>query len=71
MAATVSLARRLADVRHRLTPATKQYAAILALPKWQPMLTDCVHPDDALFAIKDKNEATAIGPLVRSLTEGR
>lgn len=44
-----------------------QYDAIKALPNWQAMLTDCVHPGDALYALKAQREAQSLAPLVKSL----
>lgn len=44
-----------------------QYDAIKALPNWQSMLTDCVHPGDALYAFKANREYLALAPLVQSM----
>lgn len=45
----------------------QQYAYIQTLPNWQAMLTDGVHPNDALYAIKGQREATQLQALVQSL----
>lgn len=46
----------------------QQYDYILSLPNWQGMLmADCVHPTDALYAIKAQREAEALEPLVAQL----
>ncbi len=45
----------------------QQYAYIQSLPEWQAMLTDGVHPNDALYAIKGHREAQAIAPLLPTL----
>lgn len=42
----------------------KQYDYILSLPNWQSMLTDCVHPNDALYAIKAQREAQVLNQVV-------
>lgn len=44
----------------------KQYDAIKALPGWQSMLTDCVHPNDALYAFKAGRESEALAQVIRS-----
>lgn len=50
----------------KAVPLVKQYDAIKALPGWQSMLTDCVHPDDALYAFKAGREAEALAQVIRS-----
>jgi acyl-CoA thioesterase-1 len=45
----------------------QQYAYIQSLPNWQSMLTDGVHPDDALYAIKARQESQFLAPLIKSL----
>lgn len=52
-------------------PIVGEYQAILALPGWQAMLTDCVHPGDALYAIKAQLEAPIVAPLVKSIIGGQ
>ena len=52
--------------RDKAVPLVKQYDAIKALPGWQSMLTDCVHPDDALYAFKAGREAEALAQVIRS-----
>ncbi|WP_321968828.1 SGNH/GDSL hydrolase family protein [Paraburkholderia tropica] len=45
----------------------QQYAYIQSLPSWQAMLTDGVHPNDALYAIKGQREAAILAPLINGL----
>lgn len=44
-----------------------QYDYIKSLPNWQAMLTDCVHPTDALYAIKAQREYDALAPIVKTM----
>ncbi|ALX12061.1 hypothetical protein P350_11155 [Burkholderia cepacia JBK9] len=44
----------------------QQYTYIRSLPNWQSLLTDCIHPSDALYKMKAQREATVLGPLVKS-----
>jgi lysophospholipase L1-like esterase len=44
-----------------------QYDYIKSLPNWQAMLTDCIHPTDALYEIKAQREHDAIAPIVAAL----
>lgn len=44
-----------------------QYDYIASLPNWQSMLTDCLHPNDALYAVKAQREAAVLGPMVQAL----
>jgi len=53
-------------VRAKNVPLVKQYDAIKALPGWQSMLTDCVHPNDALYAFKAAREADVLAQVIRS-----
>ncbi|MBN3757238.1 SGNH/GDSL hydrolase family protein [Paraburkholderia sp. Tr-20389] len=48
-------------------PIVQQYSYIQSLPLWQTMLTDGIHPNDALYAIKAQREAEVLTPIVRSL----
>jgi lysophospholipase L1-like esterase len=50
----------------KAVPLVKQYDAVKALPGWQAMLTDCVHPNDALYAFKAGREAEALAQVIRS-----
>ena len=50
----------------KAVPLVKQYDAVKALPNWQAMLTDCVHPNDALYAFKAGREAEALAQVIRS-----
>jgi acyl-CoA thioesterase-1 len=52
--------------REKNVPLVKQYHAIKALPGWQSMLTDCVHPSDALYAFKAAREADVLAQVIRS-----
>jgi acyl-CoA thioesterase I len=42
----------------------QQYNYILSLTNWQSMLTDGIHPDQALYTIKGQREAWYLQPLV-------
>jgi lysophospholipase L1-like esterase len=53
--------------REKAVPLVKQYDAIKALPGWQAMVPDCVHPDDALYAFKASREAELLAQVVRTL----
>ena len=53
--------------REKAVPLVKQYDAIRALPDWQAMLPDCVHPDDALYAFKAAREAAALAEVIRTM----
>jgi acyl-CoA thioesterase-1 len=53
--------------RDKAVPLVKQYDAIKALPGWQAMLPDCVHPDDTLYAFKAAREAELLAQVIRSL----
>jgi lysophospholipase L1-like esterase len=53
--------------REKSVPLVKQYEAIKALPGWQAMLTDCVHPGDALYAFKAAREAEVLAQVIRTL----
>jgi lysophospholipase L1-like esterase len=44
-----------------------QYDYLKSLPDWQSMLTDCIHPTDAMYAIKGQREAEVLKPLVTSM----
>jgi lysophospholipase L1-like esterase len=52
--------------RDKNVPLVTQYDAIKALPGWQSMLTDCVHPNDALYAFKAAREADVLAQVIRS-----
>jgi lysophospholipase L1-like esterase len=53
--------------REKAVPLVKQYDAIKALPNWQALLTDCVHPGDALYAFKAAREADVLAQVIRSM----
>jgi lysophospholipase L1-like esterase len=53
--------------REKAVPLVKQYDAIKALPDWQAMLPDCVHPGDALYAVKAAREAEVLAQVIRAL----
>jgi lysophospholipase L1-like esterase len=53
--------------REKAVPLVQQYAAIKALPDWQAMLPDCVHPGDALYAVKAAREAAVLAQVIRTL----
>jgi lysophospholipase L1-like esterase len=63
--AYVSIMRTVAQTRN--VPLIEQYDYIKSLTNWQSMLTDCVHPNDALYAIKAQREAWALAPVVLSI----
>lgn len=44
-----------------------QYDYIKSLPNWQALLTDCIHPTDALYQIKAQREYDVIAPIVAAL----
>jgi lysophospholipase L1-like esterase len=53
--------------REKAVPLVKQYDAIKALPNWQAMVPDCVHPGDALYVFKAAREAEVLAQVIRSL----
>jgi acyl-CoA thioesterase-1 len=53
--------------REKGVPLVKQYDAVKALPDWQAMLPDCVHPGDALYAVKAAREAEVLAQVIRNL----
>jgi lysophospholipase L1-like esterase len=53
--------------REKAVPLVKQYDAIKALPNWQAMTPDCVHPGDALYAFKAAREAEVLVQVIRNL----
>ncbi|WP_454825896.1 SGNH/GDSL hydrolase family protein [Paraburkholderia xenovorans] len=63
--AYVSIMRTVAQTQNVML--IEQYDYIRSLPNWQSMLTDCIHPNDALYAIKAQREAWALAPVVLSL----
>lgn len=44
-----------------------QYDAILAMPNWQGMLGDCMHPKDDLYQIMSQKDADGVRPVVAPL----
>lgn len=44
-----------------------QYDYIQTVPNWQGMLTDGVHPSDALYTIKAQREYEVLQPIVKQL----
>jgi lysophospholipase L1-like esterase len=52
--------------REKVVPLVKQYDAVKALPNWQAMVPDCVHPGDALYAFKAAREAQVLAQVIRS-----
>jgi lysophospholipase L1-like esterase len=58
----------LNEVAHeKAVPLVKQYDAIKALPNWQALLTDCVHPGDELYDFKAAREAQVLAQMIRSM----
>jgi lysophospholipase L1-like esterase len=53
--------------REKTVPLVKQYDAVKALPNWQAMVPDCVHPGDALYVFKAAREAEVLAQVIRSL----
>lgn len=49
-------------------PIVAQYDYIQTLPNWQSYLTDCIHPNSALYYIEAQRLASALAPLVANLT---
>lgn len=47
----------------------KQYAYIKALPNWQGLLTDCVHPRDELYAVKASREADILAAVLATMRQ--
>jgi acyl-CoA thioesterase-1 len=45
----------------------EQYDYIKSLPNWKSMMTDCLHPGAALYAIKGQREYDALAPLVAKM----
>lgn len=44
-----------------------QYDYLKSLPNWQSMLTDCVHPADAMYKIKADREAAVLSPIIQAM----
>lgn len=63
--AYVSIMRTVAQQQN--VPLIHQYDYVKSLTNWQAMLSDCVHPTDALYALKAQREADIIGPIVEKL----
>lgn len=62
----VNLMRQVAQQQN--VQLIAQYDYIAALPNWQSMLVDCIHPNDALYKIKGDREAAALAPIVKSIS---
>ncbi|HDR8973751.1 TPA: SGNH/GDSL hydrolase family protein [Burkholderia vietnamiensis] len=58
----VSELRRVA--RDQNVPLVAEFDAIMQMHGWQSMLTDCLHPSDALYDIKANLELPAISAIV-------
>lgn len=57
---------KLRDVAARNHVAlVSQYDYILALPDWRSLLSDCLHPTEALYRIKGQRVAATLVPIVR------
>ncbi|UVE57615.1 SGNH/GDSL hydrolase family protein [Burkholderia sp. EMB26] len=48
-------------------PIVGEFDAILAMPDWQSMLTDCLHPSDALYAKKADIEFPTVSTVISAL----
>ena len=48
-------------------PLVAEYDYIQTLTGWKSMLTDCAHPNDALYGIKARRTFDTIAPIVRLL----
>lgn len=48
-------------------PLVRQYSYIQTVPGWQSMLTDGIHPNDAMYLIKAQQEAIVLAPIIKSL----
>lgn len=48
-------------------PLIAEYDYIQSIPNWKSMLTDCAHPNEALYGIKAKQTFNTISPIVQSL----
>jgi acyl-CoA thioesterase I len=66
--AFASMVDQVGDEQHVLV--IQQYNYILSLPNWQNMLTDGIHPDQALYIIKGQREATYLQQLVANTMQG-
>lgn len=49
------------------TPIVGQYWTFVQMPNWQTMLTDCTHPDDALYKLKAQNTYSVLSPIVHKI----
>ncbi|MDR8102436.1 SGNH/GDSL hydrolase family protein [Burkholderia cenocepacia] len=61
----VSALRQVAAAQQ--VPIVDEFDAILAMPDWQSMLTDCLHPSDALYAKKAALEFPAVSAAISAL----
>nr|WP_276585586.1 SGNH/GDSL hydrolase family protein [Burkholderia cenocepacia] len=48
-------------------PIVGEFDAILAMPDWQSMLTDCLHPSDALYAKKAAIEFPTVSTVISAM----
>lgn len=65
LAPYVAIINQVASVQN--VPVVKQFDYIQSLPNWQTMLTDGIHPNDALYAIKAQREAHVLNPIIQNL----
>lgn len=63
--AFVSMMRVVAQQNN--VPLIEQYDYIKSLPNWQSMLTDCIHPNDALYSIKAQRASESLSPIIKKL----
>ncbi|WP_171985445.1 SGNH/GDSL hydrolase family protein [Burkholderia cenocepacia] len=65
MPSYVSALRQVASSQH--VTITNAFDTIEAMPNWQTMLTDCLHPSDSIYQLKAQLEYQAVEPVVTAL----
>lgn len=65
MPSYVSALRQVAAAQQ--VPIVNEFDSILEMPDWQSMLTDCLHPSDALYAKKAALEFPAVSAAISAL----
>ncbi|CAJ0737787.1 hypothetical protein R16034_00847 [Ralstonia edaphis] len=50
-------------------PVVHHYSVISAMPDWQKLIPDCVHPSPALYAQIAQMNAIALAPMVKALAQ--
>ncbi|WP_185634051.1 SGNH/GDSL hydrolase family protein [Burkholderia stagnalis] len=67
MPAYISALRQVASAQQ--VPIVSEFDVIQAIPNWQSLLTDCLHPSDALYQKKAELEFPAVASAVGSLVK--